>query len=630
MRRKEWMRVVAALAAFAVLGTGSAVTAAAEETGTVVSETDSTADKTVFTGSCGEDATWTYDKSSETLTIMGTGSVEAYVKAGVMIKTPGWQVVNDYAAKHIVIGDGITEVGEGFLDTCIYGTTEPRTLQVSSTVTKMDLNPALQERSVTFYGTKGSWFYEQVYETNRFVDISTGEPDKVPTSGTYSDGASWNYDEKSETLTVSGDGGITEKEFTTYFGWDRPVKRIVIGKEVKLPDWNSDVSGLNLFFRALISDAETGNGPFLSIYPDSEAGKAYEDLVAYRVSKGSTEEEVRSGLEEVVAFLDANIAYTGACGAEGSEITWSLDPNTNTLTFSGTGTIRTYDGPNAKFENPAWNDCNVSINHIVVGEGITDIGSFTDDMFYYNSDSGCAWQDRTIEIPDSVESWEHLSPNFLYETKYGTAFYYRNASQKSIRLSCSSVTDNPVYLVEGTSALGGSWRFDYESSTLTISGPGFVEYKDIEMYPFTKVVIDSSVTIGSTYQDQDFSTALLMWFQRLNTISDTEPGRLEISVLYDENSDFQQEFAKLPESVRSEAQRVSALHSVAVGDVNQDGRLDVTDAVLLSKAVNGSVTVSDAQRETMDCDGDGDITANDVTTLMRFLVHLETELPPKQ
>ena len=373
MRRKEWMRVVAALAAFAVLGTGSAVTAAAEETGTVVSETDSTADKTVFTGSCGEDATWTYDKSSETLTIMGTGSVEAYVKAGVMIKTPGWQVVNDYAAKHIVIGDGITEVGEGFLDTCIYGTTEPRTLQVSSTVTKMDLNPALQERSVTFYGTKGSWFYEQVYETNRFVDISTGEPDKVPTSGTYSDGASWNYDEKSETLTVSGDGGITEKEFTTYFGWDRPVKRIVIGKEVKLPDWNSDVSGLNLFFRALISDAETGNGPFLSIYPDSEAGKAYEDLVAYRVSKGSTEEEVRSGLEEVVAFLDANIAYTGACGAEGSEITWSLDPNTNTLTFSGTGTIRTYDGPNAKFENPAWNDCNVSINHIVVGEGITDI-----------------------------------------------------------------------------------------------------------------------------------------------------------------------------------------------------------------------------------------------------------------
>ena len=45
MRRKEWMRVVAALAAFAVLGTGSAVTAAAEETGTVVSETDSTADR---------------------------------------------------------------------------------------------------------------------------------------------------------------------------------------------------------------------------------------------------------------------------------------------------------------------------------------------------------------------------------------------------------------------------------------------------------------------------------------------------------------------------------------------------------------------------------------------------------
>ena len=154
-----------------------------------------------------------------------------------------------------------------------------------------------------------------------------------------------------------------------------------------------------------------------------------------------------------------------------------------------------------------------------------------------------------------------------------------------------------------------------------------MEYKDIEMYPFTKVVIDSSVTIGSTYQDQDFSTALLMWFQRLNTISDTEPGRLEISVLYDENSDFQQEFAKLPESVRSEAQRVSALHSVAVGDVNQDGRVDIADAVLLNKACAGAVSLDSTAQKNADCNGDDEIGANDAIVLMQFLVHIITSLP---
>ena len=65
------------------------------------------------------------------------------------------------------------------------------------------------------------------------------------------------------------------------------------------------------------------------------------------------------------------------------------------------------------------------------------------------------------------------------------------------------------------------------------------------------------------------------------------------------------------------------------GDVNLDGRVDITDAVLLSKAVSGSVEVNDVQKSAMDCDGDGEISSNDVTTLMQFLVHAVDSLPVK-
>ena len=338
---------------------------------------------------------------------------------------------------------------------------------------------------------------------------------------------------------------------------------------------------------------------------------------------------VRADEPVATATTEEKQTYTGECGAEGSNITWTLDAKTDTLTFSGTGTIKTYDGPKVeKFENPAWNMYGVSINHIIVEEGITDIGSFTNSMFYYSADSGCERENRTITIPESVTNWDFLPSDFLYQTAYGSKFYYSLANSKTIRLECTDYAKNPVYPTTGTSALGGSWKFDYAEKAITISGPGFVDFNEINMYPFTKIILDASVTIADSYQDKTYSLALLQMFQQLKTISDMGYEK-EVSVFYDENSDFQQEFEKLPESIRSEAERVYATQSIQIGDADLDGRITLMDAVLLSKAVNGSVAISDAQKISMDCDGDGDITANDTTVLMQFLVHLVDTLPLK-
>ncbi|MFR4476895.1 MAG: cohesin domain-containing protein [Ruminococcus callidus] len=68
--------------------------------------------------------------------------------------------------------------------------------------------------------------------------------------------------------------------------------------------------------------------------------------------------------------------------------------------------------------------------------------------------------------------------------------------------------------------------------------------------------------------------------------------------------------------------------SVLYGDVNSDGRVDITDAVMLNKVVAGAVTLDNAvQRKNADCNGDGEVTGSDSTVLLQFLVSIINTLP---
>lgn len=64
-----------------------------------------------------------------------------------------------------------------------------------------------------------------------------------------------------------------------------------------------------------------------------------------------------------------------------------------------------------------------------------------------------------------------------------------------------------------------------------------------------------------------------------------------------------------------------------LGDVNLDGRVDITDAVLLNKACAGAVSLDSMAKKNADCDCDGEVGSNDAISLMRFLVHLINILP---
>ena len=68
--------------------------------------------------------------------------------------------------------------------------------------------------------------------------------------------------------------------------------------------------------------------------------------------------------------------------------------------------------------------------------------------------------------------------------------------------------------------------------------------------------------------------------------------------------------------------------NVLYGDVNLDGRVDITDAVLLNKVAAGAVTLDTAEKQVnADCDANGEVDGKDAVVLLKFLVSLIKTLP---
>ena len=63
------------------------------------------------------------------------------------------------------------------------------------------------------------------------------------------------------------------------------------------------------------------------------------------------------------------------------------------------------------------------------------------------------------------------------------------------------------------------------------------------------------------------------------------------------------------------------------GDVNLDGIVDLTDAIMLNKQVAGVIIFTSAQQKNADCYRDGSIDDQDTTALMQFVISLIDTLP---
>ncbi|MBQ3618681.1 MAG: hypothetical protein II939_11070, partial [Bacteroidales bacterium] len=62
-------------------------------------------------GTCGDNATWTYDEATKTLTISGTGAMSDYPS-----DNQPWSSIQDIQT--VIIGNGITTIGENAFYKC--------------------------------------------------------------------------------------------------------------------------------------------------------------------------------------------------------------------------------------------------------------------------------------------------------------------------------------------------------------------------------------------------------------------------------------------------------------------------------------------------------------------------------
>ena len=371
--------------------------------------------------------------------------------------------------------------------------------------------------------------------------------------------------------------------------------------------------------------------------------------------------------------------YTGTCGAEGDNITWMYDVSTQTMTFSGTGAMNDFsDG-----EEIPWMSGELSeiydAKNIIYEEGITDVGDIISgsirgksedewDECYDKGDMSEYYLAKhyDVTIPESAtavgtclvrEMEHHAMYDITYYVKCGSwAYYYLYEQGDHIKgenfdVVATEVAEKEALPTEGETEQGLRWKFDYETATLTLGGTD-VEASDSFRYDSDvrkvwraakTIVIEKDFVVPADITDAETGEAVpfehFYMFRMLIML-----GRNDTKTIYCyKDSPFAQEYeayaADFSEWLGSGNQvvymdgnvddvvEVGNNNAVSTGDLNMDGNVDLMDAIYLNKYTANIVQLTDAQKVTADCDGDGSVTDADVTTLMEFLILQVPSLP---
>lgn len=215
--------------------------------------------------------------------------------------------------------------------------------------------------------------------------------------------------------------------------------------------------------------------------------------------------------ETTAATEEAQAVFSGDCSAEGSSVTWTYNPTEKTLTFSGTGAIKDYQ---ASGEALPWLSASddYNVKKVVLEEGITSLPDFAEENGLFDLRKG--GRPCTIILPESLTDFHYgtalsLSRGVILYVKDGSAaycdvhaiadrYYY---TDRNWLIYSSGVAENPVVPAEGTSDTGLTWKFDYETRQLTLSGTDDYQnsYLMQHLMPLMKaadkVVFDENFTV---------------------------------------------------------------------------------------------------------------------------------------
>lgn len=115
--------------------------------------------------------------------------------------------------------------------------------------------------------------------------------------------------------------------------------------------------------------------------------------------------------------------------------------------------------------------------------------------------------------------------------------------------------------------------------------------------------------------------------QTTTTEETTAPAETTTTTAETTTTAVSQQDTEPAETTPIDMNRVDEAYVSLYGDVNCDGTIDILDAVLLQKYLNGSVQLNYTQLANSDCQKDSQLDITDVTVLMQYLLRSFTSLP---
>lgn len=371
------------------------------------------------TGSCGLSAIWTYDKTTKTLTISGSGPMTNY---NTPSETP-WNYYMDEIETLIVTKD-ITIVGSHALD----GADALKTVSLPSSLMGVGTAafkacPAITTARVDKVEGTLTISTENKDLTDHLIYNSAST---TPTNGNCGASATWVYDPATKLLVIAGSGTMTDYETPALTPWSSYMTSIegvyvsegitTVGKnalcgatalkQVTLPSTLMIVATSAFDNCPAINDAtvERAEGTLMI----GNNNKDLTDHLRYKASPSNPDNPNPPVNPNPGTGNDdgGSIPDTG--------LTWTYSPATHALNIKGAGQI-----PNYSAASPApWAKYASEIEAITVQEGITAIGSYAFanmpklvDVYLPqslktigdNAFNGCT-SVKTVKLPDGLTS----------------------------------------------------------------------------------------------------------------------------------------------------------------------------------------------------------------------------------
>ena len=493
-----------------------------------------------YSGTCGDRLSWSFNDTSKTLTITGTGNMADYTSAGA----PWYQYRSDI--RKINIGNGVTSIGEYAFENCVMlldivvpeGVTSIGNRAFSGCTALAEITIPDSITSIGDDVFSGCDFLEfNAYDNALYLGNETN-PYYILYSAASKDIASCAVNRKTKIILHDAFKGcylmrsVTIPESVRSIG-GRAFSGCTALAEVSIPYGVTSIEDYTFYYctsltKVTIPDSVTSirQGAFSACALKSIVIPGSVTEIGYAAfNSPSLTQIMYCGSEEewnAILIDGGNFEYPGAVkrfnydplqlsavGVCGDDLTWQLDIETGSLVIYGSGNMYNYS-----YGNTPWYSFIPSIRSVEIGNSVKSIGdwAFGDcnnmtsvtiprSVTSIGNDAFCRCSSLTsIEIPDSVKS-------------IGKSAFYSCTELISIDIpeGVKSIGDSAFYgctslesvSIPGSAKTTGFAAFNYCSSlkNVTIS-EGITAIGDYAFYgcsSLCKVTIPEGVTVIGNY-----------------------------------------------------------------------------------------------------------------------------------